>query len=110
MKPAIDAVSHFTVSIEQLVYIPPTMSPTPKVSGLADYLEHPKEAIEYYRSNGIHTMIAEKNTWAAAAFCCYSKTSKHRQNTLESNHWGQSTLEPGSDFSTVKQKNSFLCS
>lgn len=60
VKPAIDAVSHYTVPIEQLVYIPPTMSPTPKPSALPEYLEHPKEAFEYFRSNGIHTMIAEK--------------------------------------------------
>lgn len=60
VKPAIDAVSHYTIPIEQLVYIPPTMSPTPKPSGLPEYLEHPKEAIDYYRSNGIHTLIAEK--------------------------------------------------
>ncbi|WP_211655763.1 polynucleotide kinase-phosphatase [Planococcus alpniumensis] len=60
VKSAIDAVSHYTVPIEQLVYIPPTMSPTPKPSALPQYLEHPKEAIEYFRSNGIHAMIAEK--------------------------------------------------
>ncbi|WP_315907131.1 polynucleotide kinase-phosphatase [Priestia koreensis] len=58
--PALDTVSHFTVPIEELVYIPPTMSPTPTPSPLPDYLEHPKEAIEYYRKLGITTMVAEK--------------------------------------------------
>lgn len=67
VKPAIDAVSHFTVPIEQLVYIPPTMSPTPKPSALEGYLEHPKEAIDYFRSNGIHTMIAEKKHMGSRA-------------------------------------------
>lgn len=60
VKPAIDAVSHYTIPIEQLIYIPPTMSPTPKPSALPEYLEHPKEAIDYFRSNGIQTMIAER--------------------------------------------------
>ncbi|WP_019415155.1 polynucleotide kinase-phosphatase [Paenisporosarcina sp. TG20] len=60
VKPAIDTVSHFTIPIEQLIYIPPTMSPTPSPSSLDDYLEHPKEAIDYYRSQGIQTMVAEK--------------------------------------------------
>jgi len=60
VKPAIDTVSHFTIPIEQLIYIPPTMSPTPSPSQLDDYLEHPKEAISYYRSQGIQTMVAEK--------------------------------------------------
>lgn len=67
IKPAIDAVSHYTVPIEQLVYIPPTMSPTPEPSSLDGYLEHPKEAIEYYRSNGIQKMIAEKKHMGSRA-------------------------------------------
>lgn len=67
IKPAIDAVSHYTVPIEQLVYIPPTMSPTPKPSSLDGYLEHPKEAIEYFRSNGVQTMIAEKKHMGSRA-------------------------------------------
>lgn len=60
VKPAIDAVSHHTIPIEQLIYIPPTMSPTPASSSLERYLEHPSEAIQYYRSNGIEKMVAEK--------------------------------------------------
>lgn len=60
VKPAIDAVSHHTIPIEQLIYIPPTMSPTPAPSSLEKYLEHPLEAIQYYRSNGIEKMVAEK--------------------------------------------------
>ncbi|MCH1627950.1 polynucleotide kinase-phosphatase [Fredinandcohnia quinoae] len=60
VKSAIDTVSHFTIPIEQLIYIPPTMSPTPNPSALDNYLEHPKEAIEYYRSRRVETMIAEK--------------------------------------------------
>lgn len=60
VKPAIDTVSHFTIPIEQLIYIPPTMSPTPSPSSLNDYLEHPKEAIDYYRGQGIQTIVAEK--------------------------------------------------
>ncbi|KAB7705330.1 polynucleotide kinase-phosphatase [Bacillus aerolatus] len=60
VKPAIDTVSHFTVPIEQLVYIPPTMSPTPNPSSLSSYLEHPQEAIDYYRGHGIETLVAEK--------------------------------------------------
>ncbi|MFB7641497.1 polynucleotide kinase-phosphatase [Peribacillus butanolivorans] len=67
VKPAIDTVSHFTIPIEQLIYIPPTMSPTPSPSSLENYLEHPKEAIDYYRSHGIQTMIAEKKHMGSRA-------------------------------------------
>lgn len=57
---SIDTVSHYTVPIEELVYIPPTMSPTPATSSLEYYLEHPKEAIDYYRNMGIERMVAQK--------------------------------------------------
>lgn len=86
VKPAIDAVSHYTVPIEQLVYIPPTMSPTPKPSALPDYLEHPKEAIDYYRSNGVHTMIAEKKHMGSRGilFLFKDKESSLKHTGIES--------------------------
>ncbi|WLR41218.1 polynucleotide kinase-phosphatase [Bacillus carboniphilus] len=65
--PAIDTFSHFTVPLEDLVYIPPTMSPTPNPSQKEDYLEHPQEAIDYYRSKGIQTLIAEKKHMGSRA-------------------------------------------
>lgn len=65
VKAAIDTVSHFTIPLEDLVYIPPTMSPAPAVSADESYLEHPREAFAYYRKQGVETMVAEKNTWAA---------------------------------------------
>ncbi|MFJ7753650.1 polynucleotide kinase-phosphatase [Peribacillus muralis] len=67
VKSAIDKLSHHTIPIEQLIYIPPTMSPTPSPSSAAHYLEHPREAIDYYRSNGIQTMIAEKKHMGSRA-------------------------------------------
>lgn len=67
VKPAIDAISHDTIPIEQLIYIPPTMSPTPSASVLGDFLEHPKEAIDYYRNQGITTMVAEKKHMGSRA-------------------------------------------
>lgn len=57
---SIDSVSHYTVPIEEMVYIPPTMSPTPATSSIENYLEHPKEAIDYYRNMGIKRMVAQK--------------------------------------------------
>lgn len=65
--PAIDTVSHFTVPLGQLVYIPPTMSPTPETSALDGFLEHPAEAIRYYRNQGVQTLIAEKKHMGSRA-------------------------------------------
>ncbi|MFK9094820.1 polynucleotide kinase-phosphatase [Bacillus salipaludis] len=59
-KSALDDLSHFTLPLEEIVYLPPTMSPTPKPSKLEGYLEHPLEAFEYYQANGVNSMIVEK--------------------------------------------------
>lgn len=60
VKSAIEAISHYTIPIEELLYIPPTMSPAPEPSSLDNYFEHPKEAFKYYRDQGITTMVVEK--------------------------------------------------
>lgn len=67
VKAAIDTVSHFTVPLEELVYIPPTMSPPPSVSIDENYLEHPREAFAYFRAQGVKTMIAEKKHMGSRA-------------------------------------------
>jgi polynucleotide kinase-phosphatase len=59
-KSALDDLSHYTLPLEEIVYLPPTMSPTPKPSRLPGYLEHPSDAFEYYQANGVDTMIVEK--------------------------------------------------
>ncbi|MFC4100785.1 polynucleotide kinase-phosphatase [Paenibacillus xanthanilyticus] len=66
VKAAIDTVSHYTVPIEELVYIPPTMSP-PAVAADARFLEHPREAFAYYRAHGVTTMVAEKKHMGSRA-------------------------------------------
>ncbi|MBY0012565.1 polynucleotide kinase-phosphatase [Paenibacillus typhae] len=67
VKAAVDSVSHYTVPLEELVYIPPTMSPTPSVSADESYLEHPQEAFDYFRSQGVSTMVAEKKHMGSRA-------------------------------------------
>ena len=65
--PSIDLVSHHTVPLEELVYIPPTMSPTPNPSAREGYLEHPDEALAYYRDLGITRLVAEKKHMGSRA-------------------------------------------
>ncbi len=66
VKAAIDTTSHYTVPLEELVYIPPTMAP-PNVSALPDYLEHPAEAVQYYRSRHVQRVVAEKKHMGSRA-------------------------------------------
>lgn len=74
--PAFDAVSHVTVPLEELVYIPPTMSPTPAPSSLDSYLEHPLEAINYYHQKGVNRMIAEKKHMGSRAVLLLFKSKE----------------------------------
>ncbi|KQO12038.1 polynucleotide kinase-phosphatase [Paenibacillus sp. Leaf72] len=67
VKAAIDTVSHFTVPLEELVYIPPTMSPPPMTAEDERFLEHPVEAFAYYRSQGVEKMIMEKKHMGSRA-------------------------------------------
>ncbi len=85
VKPAVDTVSHFTIPLDQLIYIPPTMSPAPVTSALDHYLEHPREVIEYYRSNGIETMVAEKKHMGSRAilFLFKDKTVAKKYTGIE---------------------------
>ncbi|WP_214842457.1 polynucleotide kinase-phosphatase [Exiguobacterium sp. s150] len=80
--PSIDLVSHHTVPLEELVYIPPTMSPTPKPSEEEDYLEHPNEAIAYYREHGITRLIAEKKHMGSRAILLLFKNEDAAEKAI----------------------------
>ncbi len=67
VKSSIEDISHYTIPLEELVYIPPTMSPTTEPSPLEDYLEHPQQAFEYYRQQGVTTMVVEKKHMGSRA-------------------------------------------
>jgi protein phosphatase len=56
---ALETMSRFAVHPKWLIYLPPTMSP-PETSSLEDYLEHPLEAIQYYKKKGIKQLICEE--------------------------------------------------
>lgn len=98
VKPAIDTVSHYTVPLEQLVYIPPTMSPTPVTSSEPNYLEHPKEALDYYRSHGIYTMIAEKKHMGSRAVLLLFKDEESAKRAVGSEQLGVIYTRTGRRF------------
>jgi protein phosphatase len=63
---ALEVMSRFAVAPQQLLYLPPTMSPsaTTTAEGL---LEHPAEAFAYYRGEGIaHVVCQEKHMGSRA--------------------------------------------
>jgi protein phosphatase len=63
---ALEAMSRFAIDPKWLVYLPPTMSPT-KASALPDRLEHPAEAFDYFRSQGVPRVICEEKHMGSRA-------------------------------------------
>lgn len=95
---ALDTFSHHTLPLEQVVYIPPTMSPTPQTSSLADYLEHPRDAFAYYKKHGVTTMIAEKKHMGSRAVLFIAKDQGVAKKLLNVEALGVITTRTGRAF------------
>lgn len=63
---ALEVMSRFAVDPKWLIYLPPTMSPT-ATSQRPDLLEHPAEAFDYYRENGVSQVICEEKHMGSRA-------------------------------------------
>ena len=105
---AMDTFSHYTLPLEQVLYIPPTMSPTPQTSALADYLEHPTEAFNYYKKNGVTKMIAEKKHMGSRAVIFIAKDESVTKQLLNVESLGVITTRTGRAFFEPKLQNEML--
>ncbi len=56
---ALEVISRFAANPKWLIYLPPTMSPV-ATSQLPGLLEHPAEAFDYYRQQGVSTVMCEE--------------------------------------------------
>jgi len=63
---AIEVMSRFAIAPQQLLYLPPTMSPS-ATSHLPGLLEHPAEAFAYYRSEGVAHVVCEEKHMGSRA-------------------------------------------
>jgi protein phosphatase len=63
---ALEVMSRFAVNPKWLIYLPPTMSPC-ETSQSSAYLEHPKEALEYYAKQGIKQVVCEEKHMGSRA-------------------------------------------
>ena len=63
---ALEAMSRFAVDPRWIVYLPPTMSP-PTTSTREGLLEHPTEAFDYYRRNGVGKVVCEEKHMGSRA-------------------------------------------
>jgi protein phosphatase len=63
---ALEVMSRFAINPKWLVYLPPTMSPS-ETSDRDGLLEHPAEALAYFRRQGVETVVCEEKHMGSRA-------------------------------------------
>jgi protein phosphatase len=72
---ALEVMSRFAINPKWLIYLPPTMSPC-GTSELPDFLEHPDQAINYYRKRGVGKIVCEEKHMGSRAVLVICKDDK----------------------------------
>lgn len=72
---ALEVMSRFAVNPKWLIYLPPTMSPV-ATSKQPSLLEHPIEAFDYYRQQGVETVICEEKHMGSRAIVIVCRDSE----------------------------------
>lgn len=90
---ALEAMSRFAINPKWLVYLPPTMSPT-ETSALEGLLEHPIEAFDYYRKQGVETVVCEEKHMGSRAVVVLCRDAQVAQR-----RFGTTTGEVGAIYS-----------
>ncbi|HEY7235700.1 MAG TPA: polynucleotide kinase-phosphatase [Gemmatimonadaceae bacterium] len=63
---ALEVMSRFAANPKWLIYLPPTMSPC-ETSREGGFLEHPKQAFDYFRHNGVPKVVCEEKHMGSRA-------------------------------------------
>ncbi len=63
---ALEVMSRFAVDPRWLVYLPPTMSPSETCTE-GEYLEHPEQALAYFRNQGVTRVVCEEKHMGSRA-------------------------------------------
>ena len=69
---ALEVMSRFAVNPKWLIYLPPTMSPC-ATSDLPNYLEHPAQALNYYKKRGVEKVLCEEKHMGSRAVLVIGK-------------------------------------
>ncbi|WP_280354435.1 polynucleotide kinase-phosphatase [Nocardia otitidiscaviarum] len=71
---ALEVMSRFAIDPRWLVYLPPTMSPC-ATSAVDGHLEHPAEAFDYFRSEGVATVVCEEKHMGSRAVVMVARSA-----------------------------------
>jgi protein phosphatase len=72
---ALEVMSRFAIDPRWLLYLPPTMSPV-ATSTRPDVLEHPEQAFEYFRAEGIDQVVCEEKHMGSRAVALVGRTAE----------------------------------
>jgi protein phosphatase len=109
---ALEIMSRFAVNPKWLIYLPPTMAPC-QTSELPDFLEHPIEALNYYKKHGIEKVICEEKHMGSRAIVvvCKDESAAVRRFGVENEGIGMCYTRTGRAFFNDKIiENDFLYS
>lgn len=72
---ALEVMTRWAVDPKWLIYLPPTMAPC-GTSELSEFLEHPQQAVNYYRKRGVRKIICEEKHMGSRAILIVCKDSE----------------------------------
>jgi protein phosphatase len=70
---ALEVMSRFAIDPRWLLYLPPTMSPV-ATAPRPDLLEHPEQAFEYFRAEGVDQVVCEEKHMGSRAVALVCRT------------------------------------
>ncbi len=94
---ALEVMSRFAVDPRWLLYLPPTMAP-PATTQRDGLLEHPDEAFDEYRRDGVPTVICEEKHMGSRAVVVVCRTPDVARDRLRIEGWGIVVTRTGRSF------------
>jgi protein phosphatase len=106
---ALEVMSRFAVNPKWLIYLPPTMAPS-KTSQLPGLLEHPAEAFDHYRQEGVEQVVCEEKHMGSRAILivCRDEAAATRRFGVEDEGLGICYTRTGRRFFDDKTLESAL--
>jgi len=106
---ALEVMSRFAANPNWLIYLPPTMSPT-ETSDEPGLLEHPRQAFEYFRANGVAKAICQEKHMGSRAIVivCRDEAAAHRRFATQIDGAGTIYTRTGRRFFEDRDRESEL--
>lgn len=107
---ALEVMSRFAINPKWLIYLPPTMSPC-ATSEIPEFLEHPEQALDYFKKRGVEKVICEEKHMGSRAVIviCKDESAATRRFGIESEGKGVCYTRTGRNFfNDSKMEKAFL--